>query len=69
LSKDYAAIAGEFGIPYLSLIDRLHGHDQWIASLEQGDGVHPTSAGYEILADLISDWSPWRDLFDAAPKG
>lgn len=68
LSKDYAAIADDLGIPYLSLIDHLHGHDQWIASLERGDGVHPTSAGYEILADLVSDWSPWRDLFDATHK-
>ena len=31
---------------------------------EAGDGIHPNSDGYELLADLVNSWQPWRSWFD-----
>jgi lysophospholipase L1-like esterase len=56
-------IAGQLGVPYLSLFDALARVPKWPGLL--CDGVHPTAEGYDIMAAAIDEWPAWRALFEA----
>jgi len=60
--KAYQSIAGEKDVPYLSVFDDLWGSDIYAASLDQGDGLHPGGAGYQLVTEKISAWAPWQLL-------
>jgi lysophospholipase L1-like esterase len=64
LSDDYAALADEVGVPYLSIFDSLATDPRWLQALRDGDGVHPTGDGYRAMYELISVWPAWRAWFD-----
>ena len=54
----FAALASQLHHPYLSLFPILEPDAAWRGSL--ADGVHPDTAGYDRLADLIDAWPAWR---------
>ena len=35
----------------------------WGKSQRDGDGVHATGDGYQLIAAKIADWPAWRDWF------
>jgi acyl-CoA thioesterase-1 len=47
-------------VPYLSVFAALSASDVWMSALKQGDGAHPRSGGYRLLAELIEAWPAWR---------
>ncbi|MBA3707823.1 MAG: hypothetical protein H0W83_03260 [Planctomycetes bacterium] len=49
------------GVPYLDLFSALIGEPEWQREIAAGDGVHPSEAGYDRLADIILQWPVWRD--------
>ena len=63
LDATYARIADELDIPYMGIFHQLFTNDDYLRSLQQRDGLHPSGAGYAIMADIIAAWQPWRDLF------
>ena len=64
LSGHYTNVAAELGVPYLDLFGRLSGDRRWAELLADGDGVHPTGAGYQVISDLLGEWPSWRAWFD-----
>jgi acyl-CoA thioesterase-1 len=48
------------GLPYVSVLDRTARDEVWRREVRAGDGAHPGSAGYEILARVlvepVLDW-------------
>ena len=64
LSKKYQTLADEMDLPYLEMLQSLVGNDDWKKSFSDGDGVHPTGAGYAMIANRIAGWSPWCALLD-----
>jgi len=60
----YADMAAGLGVPYLDVFTPLSADPAWEAALRASDGLHPTAAGYEIMAAHIGNWSDWRGLFD-----
>lgn len=48
-------------VPYVDCLTPLLSHEQWYSDLAAGDGVHPGSAGYGLLAWLVlhSGWGRW----------
>ena len=68
LSRHYAAVAAEIGVPYLDLFALLSGDRRWADLLADGDGVHPTGAGYAFLAEVLANWPAWRAWFDNRPR-
>ncbi len=64
IDSAYADLAAELGVPYLGLFTDLAGDPEWAAALQPGDGVHPTQAGYAMMAERIAQWSAWRSWFD-----
>ena len=63
-SRAYAALAARLGVPYLDLFTVLGGDPAWEASLRKSDGLHPNSAGYEMMAARVGGWAAWRALLD-----
>ena len=62
----YQALAGEIGVAYLDLFTALKDDARFLASLEETDGLHPSAAGYEIMAAMIGAWDGWRSVLDRA---
>lgn len=63
-SAAYADMAAGLGVPYLDIFTPLRADPAWDAALRASDGLHPTAAGYKIMAGHIGSWSGWRSLFD-----
>jgi lysophospholipase L1-like esterase len=55
--------AGRAGVPFLDLIHRLRNEPQWLESLRETDGVHPSARGHDLIAALVDAWLPWARLF------
>lgn len=58
----YPDLARKYHVPLVPfLLDKVAG----IPSLNQADGIHPTAAGAQIVADTV--WRALKPLVDAAP--
>lgn len=64
MSRTLAGVAAEVGVPYLDLYSLLGTDPAFMRAVTAGDGVHPTAAGYAIMATTIGTWLPWRAWFD-----
>lgn len=62
----YAGLAADLGVPYLDLLAPLSGNAAFLDSLKASDGLHPTAAGYEIMAAAIGAWDGWREIVKTA---
>lgn len=62
-------VAAGLGVPYLAVFETLVGHPDWRRALRQGDGIHPTGDGYDVLAGLVAAWPAWQALLAAAWVG
>jgi lysophospholipase L1-like esterase len=60
LSDRLGALCDDLSIPFLSPLQRLLSDETWRRDVEAGDGAHPNSSGYAVLAGLIMEWPPWR---------
>lgn len=60
LNERYRALAADLDVPYCDLFEPLAENPDWNRDMAQADGVHPTAAGYRMMARLIADWSGWR---------
>jgi lysophospholipase L1-like esterase len=51
-------------VPFVDCFEPLLAHEQWIADLSTGDGVHPGQAGYGLLAWLVlhCGWPEWLGI-------
>lgn len=63
-SAAYATMAAGLDVPYLDVFMPLSSDPAWEAALRASDGLHPTAAGYELMAAHIGEWAGWRGLFD-----
>jgi acyl-CoA thioesterase I len=60
LSASYAKLAEDHGVPYVDIIGSLREHRTWMSEVQAGDGAHPASGGYSLLAGLVMDpWLSW----------
>lgn len=62
LCPELAAVARALEVPYLPLHAALAADHRWRAAVARGDGSHPDSDGYAVMASLIEAWPPWRAL-------
>jgi acyl-CoA thioesterase-1 len=53
LSAAMAEVASARGIPFTDLAAPLAADPSWAEAVRAGDGVHPDSRGYRLLADLL----------------
>lgn len=61
LSRRFAALAGERGVPYVETAAALRAGGTWVREAAAGDGAHPAAAGYAALAELVlgGGWLAW----------
>jgi len=64
LSDMFKQVAEELGVPYLDIFTLVASDPGWSSHYEKGDGVHPRSGGYAIVAEHVIGWDAWRHLFD-----
>jgi acyl-CoA thioesterase I len=62
LSARLEALCATMHLPYLPVHAPLAASSAWRNAVGRGDGVHPDSAGYAVLAGLVESWQPWRTL-------
>lgn len=54
-------LAGEYGVPFLPMMAFLQNSRQWTEGAAVGDGTHPGSEGYALMAEHILAWSAFQD--------
>jgi acyl-CoA thioesterase I len=59
LSQLFAEVAGNEGVPFLSVFDRLIEDEVWMDEVRAGDGAHPGADGYARMAALVEAWPHW----------
>jgi len=59
LAELLGRVAGEEGVPYLQVFERLLIDQCWMGEVKANDGSHPQSKGYQALANLIQAWPEW----------
>ena len=64
LSGAFADVCHRRRVPYVETHEPLRAHEQWLADVATGDGVHPGQAGYGLLAWLVlhNGWTEWLGL-------
>jgi acyl-CoA thioesterase I len=60
LSGAFARLAAERGVPCLEVAGPLSQDRTWTREACEGDGAHPASGGYSLLAGLVMErWLEW----------
>jgi len=61
LSRAYSDVCQRRRVPYAETFEPLRAHEQWLADVAAGDGIHPGQAGYGLLAWLVlhNGWHDW----------
>lgn len=61
LSNAFADVCLRRRVTYVETYAPLRHHEQWLADVASGDGVHPAQAGYGLLAWLVlhNGWHDW----------
>ena len=64
LSIAFADVCLRRGIRYVDCFTPLVAHEDWLTDLAAGDGVHPSQAGYGLMAWLVlhGGWHTWLGL-------
>jgi lysophospholipase L1-like esterase len=66
LSQEFSRVAEQQRAPYVEIADNLRHSPLWQREIQAGDGAHPGTRGYELIADLIKPtWLQW--LANARP--
>jgi acyl-CoA thioesterase-1 len=60
------ALCAELAIPFTDVMTALSGNGEWAKAMAAGDGVHPTAAGYKMIAEAIGASDAWRGLIAGA---
>ncbi|OKH88750.1 GDSL-type esterase/lipase family protein [Thalassospira sp. TSL5-1] len=68
LNQLFAETAKGLDIPYLDGFEQTLRDDTWQRALRRGDGYHPDTAGYDMLADMIWQWQGWKVAFGIEDK-
>jgi lysophospholipase L1-like esterase len=55
LTRSFAEICGERGVPFLAVADALLASSVWMSEIAAGDGAHPGAGGYEAITRLLLD--------------
>lgn len=63
LSRQMGVFARAHQVPYLDLFSSMHENKTWLSECQQGDGVHPGTASYQMIADKIEAWDVWQGWF------
>lgn len=68
LSRAFSDVCQRRRVPYAETFEPLRAHEQWLADVATGDGVHPGQAGYGLLAWLVlhNGWYAWIGAEDPA---
>lgn len=59
LCSTYRQLAGEIGVPYLSLANDLSGDPVWRRAVFSSDDTHPGADGYALIAERVINWPAW----------
>ncbi|MFC3053637.1 GDSL-type esterase/lipase family protein [Kordiimonas pumila] len=65
LSRQMGALAKAHKVPYLEVFDAIRDNQPWQEECSKGDGTHPGSAGYALIADMVAAWPAWQDWMAA----
>lgn len=60
LNAGFRRICTDLGVPYVDTFSVLVAHPLWRQQVREGDGAHPRSQGYAVLAETVAPaWDRW----------
>lgn len=65
-SQQLAELCKAHSVPYLNVFSAANESPDWYEEAESGDGTHPSSKGYSLVADAFMDWPVWQGWLDKA---
>ena len=68
INRSLKAVCESMNIPLLKLTQELYVNPKFIKALEDGDGLHPSSDGYDLIAMSINKSPLWSTFLKAAAK-
>jgi acyl-CoA thioesterase-1 len=68
LCSRYAEVCAALDVPYLPLARRFKDDAQWQRAVAKGDGTHPDSSGYSLIADQVLRWPAWWLSAPSSPE-
>jgi acyl-CoA thioesterase I len=63
LSRDLENLCKVVNVPYLPVFSTLKDSEVWSKEAARGDGTHPNSGGYSVLAMIVGEWGAWKRWF------
>jgi acyl-CoA thioesterase-1 len=60
LSRKLGQLCKEIDVPFLALYGKMEGNEVWAREAEAGDGIHPNSGGYGLIAKVVAEWDAWE---------
>jgi lysophospholipase L1-like esterase len=61
LSASFSEVCSNAGVRFIGVVAQLLAAEIWMTQVMAGDGAHPSTEGYDTLADLIlaEGWKDW----------
>ncbi len=63
VNESMKASAERLDVPFLDILSPLLANPVYMKSQTEGDGMHPSDTGYELIAGLVDDWPAWQAWF------
>jgi acyl-CoA thioesterase-1 len=64
MSAELGRVASMLAIAFLDIRAVLDDWSVWHHECGEGDGIHPNAEGYRHVAEVFTQWRPWRDWLD-----
>jgi acyl-CoA thioesterase-1 len=68
LTRSFAEVCDERGVPFLAVVDALLASSVWMSEIAVGDGAHPSAGGYEAITRVLLDGGLLTWLKEPAPE-
>ncbi|MGB7381443.1 MAG: GDSL-type esterase/lipase family protein, partial [Rivularia sp. (in: cyanobacteria)] len=63
LSQEFGSVCNQLNVPYLDIFPQLLKSDIWMNEVKKYDGAHPQAAGYQVFAEIVTNWQGWLNWF------
>lgn len=60
LSDRLQVLCDEYSVPFCNMFEHIEDLTAYVQNVVASDGIHPSGAGYEMIAKAVAAWKPWQ---------